>query len=94
MTYSLGIIYRISNQYQVGYKNAGHDMALVWEPCNVDAHANIHDYVVPMAVCTHVLYTLIVTVQLAFLSDQSEHRMAPGNTTQTPHTHTHTESNV
>ena len=31
---------------------------------------SIHDYVVPTAVCTPVLYTLIVTVQLSFLSDQ------------------------
>ena len=36
---------------------------------------SIHVYVVPMAVCTHVLYTLIVTVQLSFLSDRSEHRI-------------------
>ena len=74
-------------------KNAGNDMAKVGEPCNVDTHANscsIHDYVVPSAVCTHVLYTLIVTVQLSFLSDQLEHRIHPGDTT----THTHTESNV
>ena len=40
-------------------------MAIVGEPCNVDAHANIHDYVVPMAVCTYVLYTQTVTVQLS-----------------------------
>ena len=47
---------------------------------------SIHVYVVPMAVCTHVLYTLIVTVQLSLLSDRSEHRIHPGDTT---HTHTH-----
>ena len=60
---------------------------------------SIHVYVVPMAVCTHVLYTLIVTVQLSLLSDQSEHRIHPGDNTHT-HTHDtrhtthHTESNV
>ena len=48
-----------------------------------------HVYIVPTAVCTPVLYTLIVTVQLSFLSDKSEHRIHPGDTTNT-----HTESNV
>ena len=66
-------------------------MAIVGEPRNVNTHANnpesIHDYVVPTAVCTHVLYKLIVTVQLSFPSDQSEHRIHPGDTTHTPHTH-------
>ena len=53
---------------------------------------SIHVYVVPTTVCTHVLYTLIVTVQLSFLSDRSEHRIHPGDTT---HTHsTQTESDV
>ena len=47
---------------------------------------SIHVYVVPTAVCTHVLYTLIVTVQLSLLSDRSKHRIHPGDTT---HTHTH-----
>ena len=54
---------------------------------------SIHVYVVPTAVCTPALYTLIVTVQLSFLSDRLEHRIHPGDTTQTPDT-THTESNV
>ena len=44
---------------KVQEKNAGHDMAIVVEPWNVDAHANIlalyMTYVVPIAVCTHVL---------------------------------------
>ena len=46
-----------------------------------------------MAVCTHVLYTLILTVQLFFLSNRSEHRIHPGDTTHHTHT-THIESNV
>ena len=49
----------------VWVKNACHDMAIVGEPCNVDDHANIYDYIVPITVCTYVLYTLIVTVQLS-----------------------------
>ena len=63
-------------------------MAIVGEPCNGDAHAKIPALFMPPAVCTHVLYTLIVTVQLSFLSDQSEHRIHPGDTTthHTPHT--------
>ena len=44
---------------------------------------SIHVYVVPTAVCTPVLYTLIFTVQLFFLSDRSEHRIHPGDTTHT-----------
>ena len=48
---------------------------------------SIHVYVVPTAVCTHVLYTLIVTVQLSYISDRSEHRFHPGDTKH--HTHTH-----
>ena len=40
-------------------------------------------YVMPPAMCTHVLYTLIVTVQLSFLSDWSEHRIHPVDTTHT-----------
>ena len=51
-------------------------------------HSCQYSYVVPMAVCTHVLYTLIATVQLSFLSGQSEHRIHPGDTTHT-HTHSH-----
>ena len=47
-------------------------------------------YFVPTAVCTHVLYTLIVTVQLSFLSDRSEHRIHPGDTTHT-HDTRHTQ---
>ena len=44
---------------------------------------SIHVYFLPTAVCTCVLYTLIVTVQLSFLSDRSEHRIHPGVTTHT-----------
>ena len=44
---------------------------------------SIHVYIVPTAVCTPVLYTLIVTVQLFFLSDRLEHRIHPGDTTHT-----------
>ena len=48
-----------------------------------------------MAVCTHLLYTLIVTVQLSFLSDWLEHRIHPGDTTHTDITHTsHTQSQM
>ena len=57
----------------------------------------VHVYFVPTAVCTRVLYTLILTEQLSFLSDRSEHRIHPGDTTHTHrlHTHTHhTESDV
>ena len=43
---------------------------------------SIHVYVVPTALCTHVMYTLIVSAQLSFLSDQSEHRIHPGDITQ------------
>ena len=64
-------------------------MAIVGEPCNGDAHAKIPALFMPPAVCTHVLYTLIVTVQLSFLSDRSEHRIHPGDTTHHTHT-THT----
>ena len=63
-------------------------MAIVEEPCNVNAHADILALFMTTAVCTHVLYTLIVTVQLSFLSDRPEHRIHPGDTTH------HTESNV
>ena len=73
-------------------------MAIVEEPCNVNAHADILALFMTTAVCTHVLYTLIVTVQLSFLSDRSEHRIHPGDTTthHTPHTtHTpHTQSQM
>ena len=41
---------------------------------------SIHVYIVPTAVFTPVLYTLIVTVQLSFLSDRLEHRIQPGDT--------------
>ena len=39
---------------------------------------SIHVFVVPTDVCTHVLYTLIVTVHLSFLSARSEHRIPAG----------------
>ena len=38
----------------------------------------------PTAVCTPVLRTLIMTVQLSFLSERLEHRIHPGDTTRTP----------
>ena len=44
---------------------------------------SIHVYIVPTAVCTPVLYTLIVTVKLSFLSDRLEHIIHPGDTTRT-----------
>ena len=47
---------------------------------------SIYVYVVPTAFYTPELYTLIVTVQLSFLSDQLEHHIHPGDTTQTPDT--------
>ena len=47
---------------------------------------SIHVFVLPTDVCTHVLYTLIVTVHFSFLSARSQHRIHPGDT---PHTHTH-----
>ena len=53
---------------------------------------SIHVYVVPTAVSTPVLYTLIVTVQLSFLSDRLQHGIHRGDTTHTDTTHT--ESNV
>ena len=65
--------------------------------CSCQNFCSIHVYVVPTAMCTPVLYTLIVTVQLSFLSDRLEHRIHPGDTTHTDrhYTHiTHTESNV
>ena len=44
-------------------KNVGHGMAIVGEPCNVDAHAKIPAQFITMlwprcahVVCTHVLY--------------------------------------
>ena len=47
---------------------------------------SIHVYVVPTAVCTPVLYTIILTVQLSFLPDRLEHRIHPGDTRHhTPH---------
>ena len=58
---------------------------------------SIHVYVVPTAVCTPVLYTLILTLQLCFLSDRLEHRIHPGDTTHTDTTHHtphNTESNI
>ena len=54
---------------------------------------SIHVYIVPTAVCTPVLYTLIVTVQLAFLSDRFEHRIHPGGHHTHRH-HTHTQSQM
>ena len=51
-------------------KNAGHEMAIVGEPCNVDAYAKIPALFRTM-LCprlgvhmTHALYTLTVIVQL------------------------------
>ena len=68
-------------------KNAGHDMAIVGEPCNTDTHAKIPALFMSM-LCTW----LIVTVQLSFFSDRLEHRIHPRDTTHTDTTHT--ESNV
>jgi len=45
------------------FKNAGHDMAIVREPRNVDAHANISDLFMTM-LCPR-LCVLTVTVQLS-----------------------------
>ena len=75
-------------------KKAGHNMAIVGEPRNVNTHANnpesIHDYVVPTAVCTLVLYTCTHWLWLySCLVDRSEHRIHLGDTTHTWHTHTH-----
>ena len=47
----------------------GHSRGTVQHQCSCQNSCSIHVYVVPTAVCTHVLYTLIVTVQLSFLSD-------------------------
>ena len=52
---------------------------------------SIHDNVVPMAVCTHVLFTLFVTVHLSFLSDRSWDTTDTDTQTDT-HTHTHTHT--
>ena len=51
--------------------------------CSCQNSCSIYVYFVPTAVCTRVLYTLIVTVQLSFLSDRSEHCILPGDTTHT-----------
>ena len=81
-------------------KNCGHEMAIVGEPCNVDAHANFSDLFMTnicawMCVhmyCTHcTLYSCLV--------DGSEHRIHPGDTTHTHMTQdtrhkTQTKSNV
>ena len=55
--------------------------------CSCQNSCSIHVYIVPTAVCTPVLYTLIVTVQLSFLSDRLERRIHPGDTGH--HTHRH-----
>ena len=53
------------------YKNAGHEMAIVGEPCNVFAHAKIPALFITMLcpccvyTCTVQLYTLTVTVQVS-----------------------------
>ena len=63
-------------------------MAIVGEPFNVDAHAKIPSLLKTVLWCTHVPYTLTVTVQLS-CNQRSEHRTYPGDTTH--HTHiTHT----
>ena len=41
------------------YKNAGHDMAIVGEPCNVDAHAKILASFMTM-LCHDFVYTCTV----------------------------------
>ena len=52
-------------------KNAGHEMAIVGEPCNANAHAKIPALFIsmlcPCCVDTYTvqLYTLTVTVQLS-----------------------------
>ena len=66
-------------------------MAIVGEPCNVDTRANILALFMTLLcprLCVDMYYTntLVVTVQLSFLSDRSEHCTHPGDTTH--HTHT------
>ena len=52
---------------QTNGKNDGHNMSIVGEPCNVDAHANIPAVTMTMLwpLLGTVLYTLTVTVQLS-----------------------------
>ena len=85
---------------EVQKKNAGHHMAIVGEPYNADAHAKVPALFKSMLcprLCVHIyciLYTLIVTVQLSFLSDRFKHRIHPGDTTHTDTTHTHTHTHT
>ena len=66
----------------------GHSQGIMQCRRSCKYSCSIHDYVVPTAVCTHVLYALIVTVQLSFLSDRLEHPIHPRDSTHhTPHTH-------
>ena len=79
---------------KVQLKNAGHEMAIVGEPCNVDAHAKIPALFITMFcplcahdVCTHVLYNCTHWLWLfRCLVDHSEQRIHPGDTTQDKHT--------
>ena len=55
-------------------------MAIVEEPCNVDANVNTplySDYVVPTAMCGHVLYTDCVCAVFSWLARAltTEHSM-------------------
>ena len=63
-----------------------------WRSCQNSC--SIHVYFVPTAVCTRVLYTLIVIVQLSFLSDRSEHHIHPGDTVYTHNSRHTTQSQM
>ena len=69
-------------------KNAGHEMAKVGEPCNVDAHANILALFMTMLcpwLCVHMYCTPDCDCTVVSLTDQ---RIASIH--GTPHsTHTH-----
>ena len=82
-------------------QNAGHDMAIVREPCNVGPHANILALFMGMLcpwLCVHIYCThwLWLYSCLSFLTDRNIafiQGTPPHTTHHTPHI-THTESNV